>query len=237
MEMKDYLRNMTRLRDLSLTDEMINRFSIFYEMLIETNKSLNLTAITEMKEVVLKHFIDSIMVSKYFDFSKGSVIDVGTGAGFPGIPLAILFPNTEFVLLDSLKKRLHFIDQVLEQCGMNHVTLIHGRAEDYGRDEKYRERFDYCVSRAVASLPVLLELCTPFVKVGGNFISYKSDKLEDELQQSKNALSILKCSLNQEIPYQIPDTDYSRVLATFDKKSKLGKKYPRQAGKPKKSPL
>lgn len=237
MEMKDYLMKVASLSNLSLTDQMIDCFSIFYEMLIETNRSLNLTAITDMEEVVLKHFIDSMMVSKYFDFSNASVIDVGTGAGFPGIPLAILFPNTKFVLLDSLKKRLHFIDQVLERCGLNHVSLIHGRAEDFGRDEKYREIFDYCVSRAVASLPVLLELCTPFVRVGGKFISYKSEHLTEELQQSKNALSILKCSINQEIPYQIPDTDFSRVLAVFDKNSKLGKKYPRQAGKPKKFPL
>lgn len=237
MEMKDYLTKVANLSDLSLTDQMKNCFEIFYEMLIETNKSLNLTAITDMEEVVLKHFIDSVMISKYFDFTNASVIDVGTGAGFPGIPLAIMFQNTEFFLLDSLKKRLHFIDQVLERCELDHVTLIHGRAEDFGRDEKYRERFDYCVSRAVASLPVLLELCTPFVRVGGKFISYKSEQLAEELQQSQKALSVLKCCINKEIPYQIPDADYSRVFAVFDKQSKLGKKYPRQAGKPKRSPI
>ncbi len=192
MEMEDYLSHVADLSDLSLTDQMICRFSIFYEMLIETNKSMNLTAITDMEE---------------------------------------------FVLLDSLKKRLHFIDQVLEKCELNHVTLIHGRAEDYGRDGMYREQFDFCVSRAVASLPVLLELCTPFVRVGGKFISYKSEQLAEELEQSKNALSILKCELNQEIPYHIPDTDYSRILAVFNKKNKIGKQYPRQAGKPKRSPL
>ena len=215
MEMEDYLSHVADLSDLSLTNQMIRRFSIFYEMLIETNKSMNLTAITDMEAVVLKHFIDSVMLSKYFDLSECSVIDVGTGAGFPGIPLAIFYSNAEFVLLDSLKKRLRFIDQVLEKCELNHVTLIHGRAEDFGRDEMYREQFDFCVSRAVASLPVLLE----------------------ELEQSKNALSILKCKLNQEIPYHIPDTDYSRILAVFNKKNKIGKQYPRQAGKPKRSPL
>ena len=237
MEMEDYLSHVADLSDLSLTNQMIRRFSIFYEMLIETNKSMNLTAITDMEAVVLKHFIDSVMLSKYFDLSECSVIDVGTGAGFPGIPLAIFYSNAEFVLLDSLKKRLRFIDQVLEKCELNHVTLIHGRAEDFGRDEMYREQFDFCVSRAVASLPVLLELCTPFVRVGGKFISYKSEQLAEELEQSKNALSILKCKLNQEIPYHIPDTDYSRILAVFNKKNKIGKQYPRQAGKPKRSPL
>jgi len=237
MEMRDYLMKIAKLSDLSLDNQMIDRFSIFYEMLVETNKSLNLTAITEMKEVVLKHFIDSLAISHYFDFNNYSVIDVGTGAGFPGVPLAILFSDAEFVLLDSLKKRLHFIDRVLEKCEINHVTLIHGRAEDFGRDEKYREQFDYCVSRAVASLPVLLELCTPFVKVGGKFISYKSEQLAEELSQSQKALSILKCDLNREIPYRIPDTDFFRVFAIFDKKDRLEKRYPRQAGKPKRSPL
>ena len=237
MEMRDYLMKMADMSEISLDSQMIDQFSIFYELLIETNKSLNLTAITEMEEVVLKHFIDSMAISHYFDFKNHSVIDVGTGAGFPGIPLAILFSDAQFVLLDSLKKRLHFIDQVLEKCGINNVTLIHGRAEDFGRDENYREKFDYCVSRAVASLPVLLELCTPFVRVGGKFISYKSEQLAGELEQSHKALSLLKCNLEKEIPYKIPDTDYSRVFAVFDKIEKLGKKYPRQAGKPKKFPL
>lgn len=235
--MRDFLLKMAESSGIVLDNQMVNRFSIFYELLIETNKSLNLTAITEMEDIVLKHFIDSMSISQFYDFEKKSVIDVGTGAGFPGIPLAILKPDTKFVLLDSLKKRLLFIDSVLEKCEMNNVTLIHGRAEDYGRDEKYREQFDFCVSRAVASLPVLLELCTPFVKVGGKFISYKSEQLAEELEQSKNALFVLKCNLEKQLEYSIPQTELYRVFAIFSKNSKLANKYPRQAGKPKKSPL
>lgn len=237
MEMEDYLIRMAELSDIVLDIQMVTRFSYFYEMLLETNKVLNLTAITKMEDVVLKHFIDSIIISKYYDFTSCSVIDVGTGAGFPGIPLAILLSDTKFVLLDSLKKRLHFIDSVLEKCDMHHVTLIHGRAEDYGRDERFREKFDFCVSRAVASLPVLLELCTPFVKIGGSFISYKSEQLSEELDKSARAMSLLKCDLKKEISYSIPGSELYRVLAVFKKTDKCGKKFPRQAGKPKKTPL
>lgn len=228
---------MAQLSDISLDNKMVSQFSIFYEMLIETNKSLNLTAITEMEDVVLKHFIDSMSISHYYNFENKSIIDVGTGAGFPGIPLAIMYPQTNFVLLDSLKKRLHFIDQVLDKCGMDNVILLHGRAEDFGRDEEYREKFDYCVSRAVAALPVLLELCTPFVKIGGKFISYKSEHLSEELAQSTRALAEMNCKLEDELVYSIPHTELYRVFAVFEKKHKLAMKYPRQAGKPKKLPL
>lgn len=235
--MKEYLKKNADILGISLSDTKLNQFELFYEMLIETNKTLNLTAITDMHEVVLKHFIDSIAVSNYVNLSEKKIIDVGTGAGFPGIPLAILYPNTEFVLMDSLKKRLNFIESVIKQCEISNVKTIHGRAEDLGQDILYREKFDFCVSRAVASLPVLLELCTPFVKVEGKFISYKSELLKEELKQSRRALSILHCSLEKQYEYKIPDTDFYRVLAVFYKKKTLEKKYPRQAGKPKKNPL
>ena len=235
--MKEYLKESAKKLSIDLTDRQLEQFEIFYEMLIETNKSLNLTAITEMHEVVLKHFIDSIAISNYMDLSGKKIIDVGTGAGFPGIPLAIIYPDAKFVLMDSLQKRLHFIDQVLEKCDIKNVTTLHGRAEDIGQDSKYRERFDYCVSRAVASLPVLLELCTPMVKVGGMFVSYKSELIEEELVKAKNAMKVLRCSLETQYDYDIPDADFYRVLAVFKKNSRLEKKYPRQAGKPKRSPL
>lgn len=235
--MKEFLKKSASALSIELTDEMLEKFQIYFDFLLETNKSLNLTAITEMKDVVLKHFVDSISIVPYFDLKDKKVIDVGTGAGFPGIPLAILNPDTEFVLADSLKKRLHFIDQVTEKCDLKNVTTVHGRAEDLGQDTMYRERFDYCVSRAVASLPVLLELCIPFIKQNGYFISYKSETLQQELGQAKHAMQELNCSLYQEYSYTLPETDYYRVLAAFSKKGPLKKKYPRQAGKPKRNPL
>lgn len=235
--MKKYLKEMANQLEIDLTEEMLSKFQIFYDMLLETNKTMNLTAITEMHEIVLKHFIDSIALSNYIDLSGKQVIDVGTGAGFPGIPLAILFPNTKFVLMDSLQKRLKFIDSVLAACNIKNVSTIHGRAEDLGQNTQYREKFDICVSRAVAALPVLLELCSPFVKVDGMFVSYKSELLQEELEQSKKALSILRCELMQQYDYTIPDSDFYRVYAVFKKNGVLQKKYPRQAGKPKKNPL
>lgn len=235
--MKEYLKKCAETLNIFLDDIMLTKFETFYEMLIETNKSLNLTAITEMHEVVLKHFIDSIVISNYIDLSHKKIIDVGTGAGFPGIPLAILYPDTEFVLMDSLQKKLHFVELVLEECKMENVTTVHGRAEDIGQDVKYREQFDFCVSRAVASLPVLLELCTPLIKVGGKFVSYKGELFKEELEQSKRALSILHCHLEKQYDYTIPDSDFYRVLAVFSKSKTLEKRYPRQAGKLKKNPL
>ena len=235
--MKQYLQKMAEQLEINLTSDMLSKFEIFYNMLLETNKTMNLTAITEMHEVVLKHFIDSVALLNYIELSNKTVIDVGTGAGFPGIPLAILFPNTKFVLMDSLQKRLKFIDSVVDACDMKNVSTIHGRAEDLGHDVNYREKFDICVSRAVAALPVLLELCSPFVKVNGLFVSYKSELLKEELQQSEKALSILRCELMKQYDYTIPDSDFYRVYAVFKKNGALQKKYPRQAGKPKKNPL
>ena len=235
--MKQYLQKMAEQLEINLTSDMLSKFEIFYNMLLETNKTMNLTAITEMHEVVLKHFIDSIALLNYIELSNKTVIDVGTGAGFPGIPLAILFPDTKFVLMDSLQKRLKFIDSVVDTCDMKNVSTIHGRAEDLGHDVNYREKFDICVSRAVAALPVLLELCSPFVKVNGLFVSYKSELLKEELQQSEKALSILRCELMKQYDYTIPDSDFYRVYAVFKKNGALQKKYPRQAGKPKKNPL
>lgn len=236
-EMKEYLIQAAKEIEISFSEKQLEQFQIFYEMLIETNKSLNLTAITDMKEVVLKHFIDSIALMKYLNLENKKIIDVGTGAGFPGIPLAIMYPKTDFTLMDSLNKRLHFINQVIVQCEMSNVQTVHGRAEDLGRDSSHREQYDYCLSRAVASLPVLLELCTPFVKVGGQFVSYKSELIDEELKNASNAMSVLRCQMKEQYSYTIPNTDFYRTFVLFDKIEKVSKKYPRQAGKPKKSPL
>jgi len=236
-KMKNYLKTSAEKISIELSERQLEQFNVFYELLVNANKFFNLTAITEMHEVVLKHFIDSIAISKFRNLSNSRVIDIGTGAGFPGIPLAIIYPNAEFVLLDSLKKRLNFIDKVLLEIGVKNVTTIHGRAEDVGKNPIYREQFDICVSRAVASLPILLELCIPLVKVGGEFISYKSELLQEEILKAKRAMTILHTTLKEQFNYSIPDTDFYRVFAIFTKDEKLENKYPRQAGKLQKSPL
>ena len=184
-----------------------------------------------------KHFLDSILLSKYIDLRGSEIIDVGTGAGFPGIPLAILYPETKFVLMDSLMKKLKFIDTACEKCNIKNVVTVHGRAEDIGKNQDYREKFDYCVSRAVAPLPTLLELCIPLCRVKGKFISYKSELLNEELGKAELAMKELNCTLKDKYNYTIPDTDFYRVLAVFEKKGKTKMKYPRQAGTPKRNPL
>ena len=236
--MKKYLSEMAKKIDIDITDKQLEQFQIFFDYLIEVNQVMNLTAITEMKEVVLKHFIDSITVIKYYDFDDiKNVIDMGTGAGFPGIPLAIMLPNVQFTLMDSLNKRINFLNQVIEKCDLKNVVCIHSRAEDLGKDEIHREKYDVCVSRAVANLSILLEYCIPFVKVGGRFISYKSILAEDELMKSESAQKELGCFLKQNITFEIPDTDYQRCFLVFEKNKVLKKKYPRQSGMPKKCPL
>lgn len=235
--MINYLKDKCDQMNIKITEKQLHHFSLYYDYLIKVNQSMNLTTITNEKEVVLKHFLDSIMIINSHDFSGCRVIDVGTGAGFPGIPLAIMCPDTEFILLDSLQKRLHFIEEVLDICQISNVQLIHGRAEDYGKDLVYREQFDYCLSRAVASLPILLEFCIPFVKVGGKFISYKSELLTDELETAKHAMEVLKCKYAGNVSYDLPDIEVCRYYAFFEKTDILPSKYPRQAGKPKKKPL
>ena len=223
--------------NITLTDEQIEQFLQYYEMLVEKNKVMNLTTIIEKEDVVLKHFIDSIYIMKYTDFDEKKVIDIGTGAGFPGIPLAIMNPQTSFVLLDSLNKRINFLNEVCNLCNLSNVITIHGRAEEISRKEEYREKFDYVVSRAVANMSTLLEYCTPFLKVGGQFISYKSGKVEEELSGAQNAMKILGCKLNISIDFQLPNTDMDRKFVIYDKINKCAKKYPRQGGKPRKEPL
>lgn len=222
---------------MKITDQQLEQFEIYYQSLMEKNKVMNLTAITDMEEVVKKHFVDSIVLLNYISLDGLSVIDVGTGAGFPGIPLAIMCPNANFMLLDSLNKRLLFIDETIQKCGLLNVTTLHSRAEDGGRNPDFREKYDLCVSRAVANMAVLLEYCSPFVKPGGQFISYKSGDIKEELELSKKAQRELSCKLNQLIPFNLLEEDVSRSFIVFDKIGKLSKKYPRQAGKVKKDPL
>lgn len=222
---------------ITLTERQYQQFMDYYELLIERNKVMNLTAIIDLREVITKHFIDSLAMIKAIKPDKERLIDIGTGAGFPGIPLKIAFPDLDIVLLDSLKKRLTFLDEVINQLGITGIRTLHGRAEDFGRDGSYREQFDLCVSRAVARLSSLSEYCLPYVKKGGCFISYKSGNIEEELKSSKRAIKLLGAELKEIIEYQLPNTDIQRTLIVIEKKDTTPRSYPRAAGKPSKDPL
>lgn len=235
--MKELLYNTALETGINLTDIQLQKFQIYYNLLIETNKVMNLTSITEEKDVVLKHFIDSLAIKNYIDISNGRVIDIGTGAGFPGIPLAIIYNDTQFTLMDSLNKRINFINTVMEECKLYNIETVHSRAEDLGHNNVYREKYDYCVSRAVAAIPVLLEYCIPFLKTGGKFISYKSEKAEEEISLSGNAQKKLGCRFDKLYSFDLPGTDISRKFVVFEKIKTTNRAYPRQAGKPKRSSL
>ena len=199
---------------------------------------MNLTRITDEEEIITKHFVDSLMIAKVVDMEKvESLIDVGTGAGFPGIPIKIMWPEIKVTLLDSLDKRVGFLQEVIEELDLEGAKAIHGRAEDFGQDDNYREKFDLCASRAVADLSVLSEYCIPFVKEQGEFISYKADGSEEEIHNAKNAIEVLGGSLERIATETIPGTDIKRQFAVIRKIEKTDSKYPRKAGKPSKKPL
>ena len=229
---------------IELSDKQLKQFDTYYELLIKWNEVMNLTAITEFEDVCKLHFVDSISSCKYFDFTSSdySLIDIGTGAGFPGIPLKIVFPNLKIILIDSLNKRLNFLNEVIDTLGLNEegsIETLHGRAEDYCKptDGSLRETFDIAVSRAVANMSTLSEYCLPYVKVGGRFIAYKSEKAQDELKSAKGALHLLGGSLVSADEFLLPDSDVSRTICIVEKKEKTSKKYPRKAGVPSKQPL
>lgn len=223
---------------IELTKKQIEQFITYYEMLVEWNEVMNLTAITEFDEVMKKHFIDSISLVKGYDVMKSvSLIDVGTGAGFPGLALKIAYPNLQVTLLDSLNKRINFLNSVIDKLQLTGVEAIHGRAEDYAKAGKLREKYDLCVSRAVANLSTLSEYCLPFVKVGGQFISYKSEKIAEEKEAAQNAIKILGGKVINQVEFTLPDSDIYRNLFVIEKVKQTPKKYPRKAGLPGKEPL
>jgi len=221
-----------------LTENQVEQFLTYYEMLVEWNEMMNLTAITEYEEVMKKHFVDSLSLIKAYDVSQSkTVIDVGTGAGFPGLALKIAYPNLKVTLLDSLNKRIQFLNAVIDKLGLTDVETIHGRAEDFAKPDKLREKFDLCVSRAVANLSTLSEYCLPFVKKGGRFISYKSEKITEEMEAANKAISILGGKISNQVEFHLPDSDIYRNLFIIDKVKETPKKFPRKAGLPSKEPI
>lgn len=223
---------------ITLNEVQKRQFLQFYELLVEWNKVMNLTGITEYEEVNEKHFVDSLSIVKAIDMdSVETVIDIGTGAGFPGIPLKIAFPNLKVVLLDSLNKRIQFLNTVIDTLQLTDIQTIHGRAEDFAKHQAYRERFDLCVSRAVANLATLSEYCLPYVRVDGMFIPYKSGEITEELQQSQNAIHVLGGKVTDVVKFRLPGTEIGRSFVKIKKVQNTAKKYPRKAGLPSKEPI
>ena len=249
---------------ITLSEHQLWQFMKYYELLTEWNSFMNLTAITEFDEVILKHFLDSITLGHAFSVFEENVkksecgsehcdgkesfkkdlfagteklIDIGTGAGFPGIPLKIVYPNMQITLLDSLNKRVQFLDPAIAQLGLSGIETIHGRAEDFSKPGKLREQYDLCVSRAVANLSTLSEYCLPYVKVGGYFVPYKSEKTKEEIHAAQKAVNILGGKIEGQVEFCLADTDIYRNLIFICKREKTPGKYPRKSGLPAKEPI
>jgi len=226
--------------NIILNQMQIDRFLQYYQLLIKWNSFMNLTTITDFPEVVKKHYVDSIsLIRAVPDLSEKpySLIDVGTGAGFPGIPLKIIFPDLKVTLLDSLNKRVRFLEEVISSLNLNNIEVVHGRAEDFAKPGKLRESYDLCVSRAVANLSTLSEYCIPFVKKNGYFVAYKSENVLDEFVNAKRAIKILGGNCQKQIEFKIPNSDIKRVLFVIRKDNKTPLKYPRKPGMPSKEPI
>ncbi len=223
---------------IDLNDIQIKQFSRYYDLLVEWNEKMNLTAITDKPSVYLKHFYDSISAAFFYDFTEQkSICDVGAGAGFPSIPLKICFPNIDVTIVDSLNKRIGFLTVLAEDLQLKNVNFVHSRAEEFGQTAKYREKFDVVTARAVARLSVLAELCIPLVKKGGIFISMKGAAADDELKDANNAIKILGASVKEEYSFTLPVENSERKLIIFNKDKESPKRYPRKPGVPNKSPI
>lgn len=238
LDRKELLKKSAASLGIELSDQQTEQFIKYYEILVEWNSFMNLTGITEYEEVVQKHFTDSLAFCKAIEPSGvKNLIDIGTGAGFPGIPLKIVYPHIQVTLLDSLQKRIKFLDEVIAQLGLTGIETIHGRAEDFAKPSMKRESYDVCVSRAVANLASLSEYCLPYVKLGGYFIPYKSGKMEEELAEARKAVFVLGGKIEEEVKFMLPQSDISRSLIKIKKISGTPKKYPRKSGMATKEPI
>lgn len=224
--------------DIDLSDQQKTQFEHYFECLVEWNEKINLTAITEKSEVYLKHFYDSVAPILYglIENQPVKILDIGAGAGFPSLPMKIIFPQLQVTIIDSLNKRIKFLELLSQELGLEQVELLHGRAEDFGQNPAYRDQFNIVTARAVARLSVLSELTIPFLKKNGRLLSLKAAQFEDELTEAKHAIAILGSKFEKEIAYQLPNGD-ERHIAIIEKKKETPKKYPRKAGTPNKSPI
>ena len=241
MEARDNSLFLAGLKEwnIDLTEKQLEQFEQYYDMLVEKNKVMNLTAITEYEDVITKHFIDSLALSKVMPLQEKKVrmLDMGPGAGFPGLPLKIAFPELEVTLMDSLNKRIVFLQEVIDALGLTGISAVHGRAEEAAAKPEYREKFDFCVSRAVARLNSLSEFCLPFVKRGGYFVPYNSGEISEELKEAKFAIRELGAEFRKEHSFSLPNSDIDRTLLVIEKVKQTPGKYPRGGGKPLKQPL
>ena len=235
-EFSKYLEEYGKQMNLRFSVKQEENFFRYMDLLIEWNQKINLTAITEPKEIILKHFIDSLSISKYIEKNM-TLVDVGTGAGFPGIPLLIYRDDIKVTLVDSLNKRLIFLNEVINQLELDNVEIIHSRVEDFGKNKKYREKFDIATARAVANLAVLSEYLIPLVKIGGKCICMKGNTIDEEAKKSEKAFNILGAKNSKIEKIQLPNSDIERNIVILDKIKSTSVKYPRKAGMPTKEPL
>ena len=235
-DFKNKMIELSKKINIDITDEQLKKFYRYMDLLLEWNEKINLTAITETDEVILKHFIDSMTVFKYLVESK-NIIDVGTGAGFPGIPIAIMNQNKNITLLDSLNKRIIFLNEVCSELKINNIKTYHGRAEEFGHNKQHREKYDIAISRAVANMTTLVEYLIPFIKVGGRCICMKGNDIEEELEQAKFAIKELGGKIEKVERFNLPNSDMERNIIIITKIKETPNRYPRKAGMPSKMPL
>ena len=238
LEKQKNIKEKMKLAGIDLSDMQAEQFLEYYNLLIEWNSFMNLTSITDFEEVIIKHFVDSALLKNIIELELvDNLLDIGTGAGFPAIPLKIIYPNLKITMIDSLNKRIKFLEEVVNRLKLTNIVALHGRAEDYAREKEHREVYEVVVSRAVANLSTLSEYCLPYTKIGGSFIAYKSEKISEEINLAKKAIELLGGKIEKQVDYELLDTGMYRNLCDIRKVKATSNKYPRKAGLPSKEPL